>query len=142
MKISESKYCHCLYFTTNALARKVEKLAKESWRKVGLSPSHAYLIMMVIEEPGVQPKFLSEHLQLKPSTITRLIEKLEHKKLVVRTAEGKITNVYPTPKGKDLLPRLKDCLNSFYNNYGEVLGKEESSRLVQHLSKMADKLER
>ncbi|MGZ8559485.1 MAG: MarR family winged helix-turn-helix transcriptional regulator [Chitinophagaceae bacterium] len=84
MKTSDSKYCQCLYFTANALARKIEKLAKESWSKVELSPSHAYLLMLSIEQPGIQPTALAEHLQLQPSTITRLIDKLEEKKLVVR----------------------------------------------------------
>lgn len=140
MKTSDSKYCQCLYFTANALARKIEKLAEKSWSKLGLSPSHAYLLMMAIEEPGVQPSSLVEHLQLQPSTITRLIEKLETRKLVVRTTEGKITNVYPTPKGKELLPKLKECLQEFYSSYTGILGKEESARLVQHMGKMADKL--
>ncbi len=140
MKTTESKYRQCLYFTANALARKIEKLAQESWSRLGLSPSHAYLLMLVIEEPGIQPGSIAEHLQLQPSTITRLIEKLEEKKLLVRTTEGKITNVYPSPKGKELLPKLKDCVNEFYSNYSTLLGKEESAKLVQSIGKFADKL--
>src|SRR5580704_17360020 len=95
-KISDSHYCQCMYFTTNALARKIERLAYRSLKKVNLSPSHAYLLMLVIAEPGIQPKALSEHLQLEPSTITRLIEKLEDKKLAIRACSGKLTSVYPT----------------------------------------------
>jgi len=140
LKTTESKYHQCLYFTANALARKIEKLAQESWSKVDLSPSHAYLLMLVIEEPGIQPTSLAEHLQLQPSTITRHIEKLEEKKLLVRTSEGKITNVYPSPKGKELLPRLKECVNDFYGNYSTILGKEESAKLVHAIGKFADKL--
>ena len=140
LKTSESKYCQCLYFTANALARKIEKLAQASWRKVDLSPSHAYLLMMAIDEPGVQPSTLVDHLQLQPSTISRLLEKLETRKLVVRITEGKTTNVYPTQKGKDLLPRLKECLHEFYSRYASLLGKEESAKLVQSMNKFADKL--
>lgn len=140
MKTSDSKYCKCLYFTANSLARKIDKLAQESWSKVGLSPSHAYLLMMALEEPGIQPGFLADHLQLQPSTVTRLIEKLEEKKLLIRTTEGKMTNVYPTPKGKELLPKLKECLNEFYTRYSAILGKEESAKLVQTMGKVADKL--
>jgi MarR family transcriptional regulator, organic hydroperoxide resistance regulator len=140
MKTSDSKYHQCLYFTANALARKIEKLAQGVWSKVDLSPSHAYLLMLAIEAPGIQPTALADHLQLQPSTITRLIEKLEEKKLLVRTTEGKITNVYPTPKGKDLLPKLKECVNEFYNSYSTILGKDESARLVQGIGKFADKL--
>ena len=95
---------------------------------------------MAIEEPGVQPSTLVDHLQLQPSTISRLIEKLEARKLVVRITEGKMTNVYPTPKGKELLPRLKECLHEFYSSYASMLGKEESAKLVQSMSKVADKL--
>lgn len=140
MKTSDSKYCKCLYFTANSLARKIDKLAQESWSKVDLSPSHAYLLMMVLEEPGIQPGLLADHLQLQPSTVTRLVEKLEEKKLLVRTTEGKVTNVYPSPKGKDLLPKLKECLHEFYTRYAAILGKDESAKLVQQMGKVADKL--
>ncbi|HEU4633515.1 MAG TPA: MarR family transcriptional regulator [Flavisolibacter sp.] len=141
MKIAESKYGQCLYFTSAALARKVEKLATKSWKKVNLSPSHAYLLMAILEEPGIQPMVLSGQLHLQPSTITRLMEKLEEKKLLVRTAEGKITNVYPTPKAKELYPKMKDCLHEFYQQYSQLLGKEDSSRLVEDMAKIADRLE-
>lgn len=140
LKAADSKYCQCLYFSSNALARKIEKLANDSWKKVGLSPSHAYLLMLAIEEPGIQPTALVNQLLLKPSTITRLIEKLEEKKLVVRTTEGKLTNVYPTPKAKAMLPELKECLNHFYQHYSSMLGKEESARLVQSINRLVDKL--
>lgn len=129
-----------MYFSCNALARKIEKIAVESWKPVGLSPSHAYLLLMAIQEPGVQPGFLADHLQLQPSTITRLIEKLEEKKLVVRINEGKITNVYATPKGKEMHEKLKECLQNFFNAYTGVLGKEASTQMVSSMNKLADKL--
>ncbi len=140
MKTSESKYCRCLYFTANALARKTEKLAQQSWKKVDLSPSHAYLLMIVIEKPGEQPGALATELQLTPSTITRLIEKLEEKKLVIRTTTGKMANVYPTPKAKELMPVLQSCLYEFYTGYCDILGKAESAKLVQDMALVADKL--
>jgi len=140
MKTSASQYAQCLYFTSAALARKVEKLAIESWKKIGLSPSHAYLLNTVLNEPGIQPTSLSEHLQLQPSTITRLVEKLEEKKLVVRTTEGKVTNVYPTPKAKELQPKMLECMKEFSEKYSSLLGADESCKLVQTMAKFADKL--
>jgi len=129
-----------MYFVSNALARKIEKIARNAWNKVNLSPSHAYLLMLVIDNPGVQPMALSEELQLQPSTITRLIEKLELKKLLVRTYEGKVTNVYPTPKAKIMLPKLKQCVTDFYQSYSAILGKDESTKLVNSMNRIADKL--
>jgi len=138
VKTSQSKYCKCLYFSANALARKVEKLADESWKKVGLSPSHAYLLMLVLDEPGIHPTALCEQLQLQPSTITRLIEKLEVKGMVVRTSKGKATSVFPTQKGKSMYKALKECLMTFYETYSQILGKAESAQFVAAINTVAD----
>ena len=140
MKSSESKYAQCLYFSTNALARKVEKLAIESWKPAGLPPSHAYLLLLVLEEPGQQPGNISKHLQLTPSTVTRLLEKLEEKKLVIRTTEGKTTNVYPTPKAKQLKPTITNCLENFYGVCRKLMGKEESRDILDKIHKLADRI--
>lgn len=129
-----------MYFVANALGRRIEKLAIESWKKVDLSPSHAYLLMLAIEEPGIQPTALSEQLILTPSTITRLIEKLEDKGLVTRDTEGKLTKVYPTQKAKEMYPALQECLTQFIENYSNILGKEESMRIVGNMACLADKL--
>ncbi|MBS1917359.1 MAG: winged helix-turn-helix transcriptional regulator [Bacteroidetes bacterium] len=139
-KLSDSYYNKCIYFVSNALARKIEKIAQQSWDRVNLAPSHGYLLMLVLEAPGIQPTVLSEELHLTPSTITRLIEKLEQKKLLVRIYEGKTTNVYPTPKAKELLPKLKECVDDFYASYSSALGKEESTKLIQSMNRIADKL--
>lgn len=141
MKISESKFKQCFYFASGALARIVEKMAIDVWKKVDLSPSHAYVLLLVLEEPGIQPGVISGQLHLTPSTITRLIEKLEAKKLVVRTSEGKITNVYPTPKAKELQPALIACANEFSDLYYDAVGHKECDQLIDSITKMADKLE-
>ena len=141
MKSSNSRFNKCLYFSANALARKVEKLAMESWKKIDLAPSHAYLLMLVLDEPGAQPGSIAKETQLTPSTITRLIEKLEEKKLVIRTTEGKVTNVYGTAMAKELHPKMKSCLDDFYKKYVEILGADESVRMVNNMNKLTDKLQ-
>jgi len=126
---------------SNALARKMEKLATESWKPVGLSPSHAYLLMAVLEEPGMQPGALAVELQLQPSTITRLMQKLEEKKLIVRTNEGKITNVYPTPKAKELHPRMKNCMQHFFGQIHNLVPASEGKPLLEVMGRIADRIE-
>jgi DNA-binding MarR family transcriptional regulator len=140
MKTSDCKFSKCLYFTSNALARKVEKLAIESWKPVDLSPSHGYLLLLVLEEPGIQPGTIANQLQLTPSTISRLIEKLEERKLVVRTTEGKTTNVYPSPKAKQLLPELQACVSRSQAAYLESLGNQDIKKLVKNMNLISDQL--
>src|ERR1700712_1084376 len=136
MKTSESRYGRCIYFSSNALARKTEKLATSIWKKVDLSPSHAYLLMIVIDEPGVQPGTLSQELQLTPSTITRLLEKLEDKKLVIRNTEGKTTSVYPTAKSREMKPQLRECVHEFDRSCVALVGRDEISRFVISVNKI------
>lgn len=139
-KAGSSRYCKCMYFASSALARRVEKLASHAWQPVGLSPSHAYLLMLAIDEPGIQPSDLAAELLLTPSTVTRLIEKLEEKKWVSRSHDGKITRVYPSARAKTMRAKLQECLKDFYEHYSNILGKEESARLVQSMNKVTDKL--
>jgi DNA-binding MarR family transcriptional regulator len=47
--------------------------------KTGLSPSHAFLMMLATDYPGIGQKELSERLHLAPSTVTRFIDSLVHK---------------------------------------------------------------
>ena len=114
MKTSERKYGRCMYFVSNAFARKMERLASDSWAPFDLSPSHAYLLMLVVEQPGIQPTAISEELQLSPSTITRLLEKLEEKKLLQRRMAGKITNIFPTAKAKKTISRIPAMCHSIF----------------------------
>ncbi|MFT3936769.1 MAG: MarR family transcriptional regulator [Chitinophagaceae bacterium] len=141
MKTSDSRYGMCIYFASNSLARKTEKLASSVWKKVNLSPSHAYLLMIILDEPGIQPSALSTEMHLTPSTITRLLEKLEEKKLVVRTTEGKTTCVYPTPKSKELKSKLQQCTMEFEAQCIELLGEDESAKFISSMNKIADKLQ-
>ncbi len=141
MKTSDSKFKQCFYFASGALARIVEKMAIEVWKEVDLSPSHAYVLMLVLEEPGMQPGAIAGQLHLTPSTITRLLEKLESRKLVVRTTEGKITNVYPTPKAKEMQSKLIALAEAFSQQYYKIVGREECDALIETITKMADQLE-
>jgi len=140
MKASNSRYSSCVYFASGALARKIEKLANEAWQVIDLSPSHGYLLLLVLDEPGIQPNKLVKELLLSPSTITRLTDKLETKKLVQRSSEGKLINIFPTAKARALQPQMKNCMNCFSEKYAQMLGKEDSSTLAQALNKVTDRL--
>jgi DNA-binding MarR family transcriptional regulator len=141
MPTSDSRFSQCLYFTASSLARKTEKLAKESWKPLGISPSHGYLLMLTLEEPGIQPSLIAEQLQLQPSTVTRLLDKLEEMNLVHRITEGKITCVFPSNKAKSLHPQMKKCIMTFAENYQRILGQKESHSLVKTMARIADKLD-
>ena len=84
MAESEHPYCRCLFYAANALARTITRLAEEAFAPTGLAPSPAFVLMTVHRQPGVQPSEIAAIMMLSPSTVTRLVEKLEAKGLLLR----------------------------------------------------------
>lgn len=135
-----TRYSACLLFSANALARAITTIGDEEFGRVGLSYSHAYLLCEVIDQPGVTPTQLSETLFLTPSTITRLVEKLEQKRLVRRESEGKKTLVYPTEEGEALRPAIAEAQQRMGARYSAAIGPENVCQLTQQVFKAARSL--
>jgi DNA-binding MarR family transcriptional regulator len=141
MEKCNSKYCGCLYYSANALSRLMTKMADEEFAITGLSTSYAFLLMTVNNKPGIQPKEISEQMQLTPSTITRLIEKMEQKKLLERKSTGRTTEVYPTDKSKKLDKKIKEAWRNLYHRYSELIGEAEAKKLTANIYGAVNKLE-
>ena len=137
----KSKYCNCLYFSSNALARAMTKIADEEFSSTGLTTSYAFLLMTVNDKSGIQPTEISEQMMLTPSTVTRLIDKMENKKFVRREYEGKTTRVYPTEKSLVLDKKLRESWHKLFVKYADILGENMSIDLTTDISKAVEKLE-
>ncbi len=140
MKKSHEMVHHCLYFTANSLSRAMTRLAEEAFRPTGLSPSHAFVLMLAAEEPGIGPGELAERLALAPSTVTRFVDALVLKGLLSRTAEGRAARLAATPAGLALLKGVEQAWKRLHAAYLDVLGPE-SDRLARELDEACRKLE-
>ncbi|RLQ93435.1 MarR family winged helix-turn-helix transcriptional regulator [Falsibacillus albus] len=137
----DSYFTNCLYFTANRFSRIMNKMAEEAFAPIGLSPTYAFLIMAVIDQPGMTQKQLSEKLHIAPSTCTRFVDKLIVKQLVDRRQEGKLVYISPTEKGEQLLPDIKKCWKVLYIRYSDILGKEVGDQLSIDLHQLSNQLE-
>lgn len=127
-----SEYLHnCLYFTANALARHIGRMADVAFKNTGLSPSHAFMLMLVNEQPGITQKELSEHLSLAPSTLTRFADKLVYQGLVERDQKGKVVRIYPTADGKALKQPIERAWKRLYGDYSAILGEQKGIDLTR-----------
>ncbi|MBI5009984.1 MAG: winged helix-turn-helix transcriptional regulator [Bacteroidia bacterium] len=136
-----SIYCGCLYFSANALSRLMTKIADEEFAVIGLTSSYAFLLMTVNNKPGIQPNEISKQMQLSPSTITRLIEKMELKKLLERKTTGRTTEVYPTDKSKEMDKKIKEAWRNLYDRYSGLIGETEAKKLTANIYDALNKLE-
>ena len=137
---SKSLLHDCLYFTANSLARVITRMAEEEFGKTGLSPSHAFLVMLVNDHPGIAQKELADNLQLAPSTVTRFIDALVYKGYLTRQTEGKASKAYPTDEGKNLQSTIEDAWTNLHKRYAKVLGLREGDALTAMIDAAYDKL--
>jgi MarR family transcriptional regulator, organic hydroperoxide resistance regulator len=137
----KSLFHNCLYFTSSSLARVMTKTAEEAFGALGISPSHAFLLMSVNDHPGVRQKDLSDQLNLAPSTVTRFIDALVQKGFLERRTEGRATQVYSTPQGQALQPKLEAAWRELFLRYNRVLGEEFSRDLTRMVAEATRLLE-
>lgn len=133
----------CIYFNTNALVRQINKIWDEAFKPLGLSPSHAYVLRVVLEQPGVSMKHVSEELELAPSTVTRFIDSLINKQLLTRELDNddkRGTRIYPTSKAKKIHKKLESTGQELYTRMNKILGKKDFAELVTDIRVVRNKL--
>jgi DNA-binding MarR family transcriptional regulator len=116
----------------------------DAFAKMELSPAHAYLLRLVLDEPGLSPKQISETLKLKKSTVTRFIDGLEDKGFVVRRRSGehdsRLIAIHPTRQARVIHDELEQQEEKLYQHLCITLGEQRVKELVQISKHTLDKL--
>ncbi len=127
----------CLYFNANALTRRVNREWERAYGELGLSPSHAYLLRLILAQPGLTQKQIAAELRLEKSTVTRFIDALEDRgylrRIRISDDDGRVLHVMPTAKAKRLQPRLEEIGERLYRRMQRLLGREHMGELVAEL---------
>lgn len=132
----------CLYFTANAVARHITRMADEAFARTGLCPSGALLLSLVVERPGIAPSEAAELLHLAPSSVTRFADGLVRKELIERRPSGRQMLLHPTARGKKLLREVKSCWLELHERYSEEVGAARGDKLAAELCRVAEMLSR
>ncbi|MDH5483659.1 MAG: MarR family transcriptional regulator [Gammaproteobacteria bacterium] len=127
----------CLYFNINALTRAVNRIWDDAFAEFGLSPSHAYLLRLVLSNPGLTPKQISQELKLEKSTVTRFLDALAKKAFIIRkqgiSGDAREQGIYPTKKSEKITLELEEKGNQLYQKMIDSIGKTELTGLVKKL---------
>jgi DNA-binding MarR family transcriptional regulator len=102
---------HCLYFNTTALARLVEREWTKAFKPLGLTPSQAFMLRVVLEKPSLLQNELAKELTISRPTATRTLDGLQKLGLVERRtteSDGREYGIHPTA----LAQKMKDRLNA------------------------------
>lgn len=123
----------CIYFNCNALTRAINRIWEDAFGEYGLSPAHAYLLRYVLANPGGTQKAIATALDLSESTVTRFIDALVAKKLVLRETAGhdrRESLINPTEKGLAMREGLEATGQALYKQMRELLGTAHFDSLV------------
>ncbi len=133
----------CLYFNINHLAWVVNRQWDRAFGKFGLSSAHAYLLRVVLARPGITQREIGEILMLEKSTITRFINALETKGLLVRSgsADAREQRIVPSEAALGIHRELEQTGQALYTEMQRRIGKEELQQLVGLAKTAAQRLE-
>lgn len=131
----------CIYFSLNTLTRKINKIWQQEFERLGLSPSHGYLLFAIAEQPEATQKDLSEMMELDASTITRLMDKLEHKGFIEKLSRGKGARFAVTHEGKTHYQAISKVMDALYANMQKRFGPEHFKHFVEDLHRAKQTLD-
>lgn len=126
----------CVYFNTNALARKLNARWEKAFAPTGLSPSLGYFLRLVLNSPGLSQQEIAGRLQLDKSTVARFADQLATKGLIERMyAEdnAKEKRIFPTPAGKAMERQLEEIGDALYALMQDAFGASEIKGFVASL---------
>jgi DNA-binding MarR family transcriptional regulator len=127
---------HCLYFNTTALARALEREWSIAFKPFGLTPSQAFMLRVVLEQPGLLQNELASILSISRSTATRTLDGLQKLKLVERRTterDGRELAIHPTA----VASTMKAALNTAS---GEVTARLKKQFGSTHFSDTVSKV--
>lgn len=114
---NDKPFSGCLFFSANALARLTTKAAEKAFKPLKISASQAYILMIILKQPGIKASELANKMILNASTITRLLDKLEKLNYITKKIESKFVYIYPTELAQQSKTKLEECGNNLTNFY-------------------------
>jgi DNA-binding MarR family transcriptional regulator len=133
----------CLYFNTNALARKLNTRWETAFARFNVSPAHGYMLRLILEKPGLSQQEIANELQLEKSTIARFAAHLEKKGLLERRmAENSSRNkaVFASLKTQEIQNELDALGEELFNTMSAAIGRENIGAFVKSIRDVTNRL--
>lgn len=128
-------YCH----------HQVQKLMNRLLREYDVSPMQCRTLTFLHDAPGeVNQKTLERYLMVKPSTVNGIVDRLEEKELLRRTAsktDGRCRILELTEQGMQFYDRFTAVVRQVNQRLERNFTEEEKQQLLSFLLRVARNLE-
>ncbi len=123
-----------MFFSANALARVLMKMADETFSPLGLTPTQAFILMSIGREPGINMSRIAHELRLDISTITRTLDKMKLSGLLYSEPWKKSVRLYALPDGQEKVADVKAAWKKLGIRYSHRLGKDRTNKLADEIN--------
>ena len=131
---------NCLYFNLSTLSKKITKIWNDEFAKLGLAPSHGYILSALAKNSNLSQKELSEIMELDASTITRFIDALSNRKLINKTSTGKGARYTLTESGHSTAKEVSDLMSVLFSKMNNIFGEDDFKAMIVDLQQTKENL--
>lgn len=124
------------------IARGCSQFRADALAAYGLKGCHASYLREICETPGISQDKLAQRIYINKSNVARQVAALEESGFVTRCSccsDKRVTQLYPTQKTLDLLPKILETLDSCEQMLAGDLSQEEYVTLCHVLERMKNK---
>lgn len=131
----------CIFFTANSLLKTIQEIMEPGFQQLGISSSYAYMILTIEQHENIGTVELANELNLKPSTVTRLVDKMVIQGYVTRKSVGKRTRINCSLKGKMFAKQIIHTMGRMRSEMEEKMGTETMQNINRQLLTYKEGLE-
>ena len=124
----------------NVISRCAAAYRADGLEGSGISSAHYFYILAICQNPGISQDKLAKKLYINKSSVARALQTLESDGFIERRqseCDRRMTLVYPTQKGDDLLPRVCEVSSGWHKFLAEALDDSERETFMTLLDKVA-----
>ncbi len=133
----------CIAFITNKAAKKMADAFNERLKPLGMTRVQWTALYYLGKCDGISQKELAEKMNIKSSTVARLIDRMENDKLVIRSEDPedrRAVKLVLTEKGKDLREKLLPEGEKMSKVFANGLTDEEIEIFLKVINKMVENI--
>lgn len=134
-----------LYFLLNSTIRLYYLRTHELLEKVGLYPGQPRVLHALWVNDGLSQKEIGKELNIKPSTVTVMISRMEKAGLVKRVQDKKdlrVSKIYLEQKGIDLKDEIKEIGKTVNEETFKGFSEQEKEMMTMFLNRISENLEK
>jgi len=125
--------------------QKIHPEMSESLHDHGITPTQLFVLSLLKTQGRCNISQLADHLGVKPSAVTFMMDRLEQNKLIMREHDQKdrrVVNIRLTKQGENMLETILESRKATITKYLSYLTEDELSFMAETAEKLANYTEK